>query len=70
MVVWPHLVGSTVLLEPPRLVTPPVIGGIEYSIPLQRGGNLSQPVAVQRHLINTAHYGDGLRLNHPKVGSA
>ena len=47
---------------------PPVVGGIEHPIPLQRGGGFRQPVAVQGHLIDTPDNGGGLRVDHPKVG--
>lgn len=49
-------------------LAPPVVGGIEHPVFLQRGGGFGQSVAVQRHLINAAHHGGGLRVDHPKAG--
>ena len=49
-------------------LAPSVVGGIEHPVPLQRGGGFRQPVAVQRHLINAAHHGGGLWIDHPKAG--
>ena len=53
---------------PAGSLAPPVVGGIEHPIFLQRGGGFCQPVAVQGHLIDTPDNGGGLQVNHPKAG--
>ena len=55
---------------PAGSLAPPVVGGIEHPIFLQRGGGFCQPVAVQGHLIDTPHNLGGLRVDHPKWESS
>ena len=59
---------STLGTAPTGALAPPVVGGIEHPIPLQRGGGFRQPIAVQGHSIDTPHNLGGLRVDHPKAG--
>ena len=53
---------------PARPTAAPVVGGIDHAI----GGKLCcrfcQPVPLQRHAVDPAHYLGSLRLYHPKAG--
>lgn len=53
---------------PARPTAAPVVGGIDHAI----GGKLCcrfcQPVPLQRHAVDPAHYLGSFRLYHPKAG--
>ncbi len=70
IVVWPHFVGSKVLLEPPLLVPCCASSRLGLTIPsaTESSGSFSQPVPVQRHAVDTAYHIGGHGVDDPKPG--
>ena len=49
-------------------LAPPIVGGIDDAIRAQSVCNFRQSIPLQGHIIDTAHYISGFRVNHPKLG--
>ena len=58
---------GTLGAAPVCTLAPPVVGRIENTVLFQRGGGFRQPIAVQRHLVDTPHHRSGIRVDHPKA---